>query len=76
MVSEIIKSFCKELNCFPCYNYNYIKDELHLHISIDAVQRIYFEIRNVIAKYYNIVHQSKILGPIIVFANFYLFEKI
>ena len=34
-----------------------------MHISLDAVQRIYLVIRNVIAKYYNLVYKIEILGP-------------
>ena len=52
MASEIIKSFFKELNSISCYNY--IKEELHLIISLDTIQKIYSEIRDVIAKYFNI----------------------
>ena len=52
--------FFKELNSISCYNY--IKDELHLEISLETIQRIYSEIPNVIEKYYNIVYQSEILG--------------
>ena len=61
IISEIIKSFFKEINCSTCYKY--LKEELYLNISIDSVQRVYYDIRNVIAKYFNILYQSELLGP-------------
>ena len=61
MVSEVIKCFLRELNGTACYKY--IKDELKLTKSFETVEKIYYEIRDVIVKYYNVVYQSEILGP-------------
>ena len=60
-VSEVIKYFLRELNGSVCYKY--IKEELNQTISLETVEKIYNEIRDVIAKYYNVVYQSEVLGP-------------
>ena len=58
LVSKIIKSFFEEMNCSACYKY--LSKDLHINISLDAIKRIYMEIRTVITKYYNILYKSEI----------------
>lgn len=60
LVSQIIKSSFEEMNCTACYKY--LTKDLLINISLDAITRIYSEIRTVITKYYNILYQSEILG--------------
>ena len=60
LVTEIIKGFMSENNAKATFNY--LKDQLKIEISLEKVQSVYHSIRKVIAKYYDIIYQSEILG--------------
>jgi len=60
MISEIIKSFMKELNAKKCHDL--IKKELNESITIGTIEKLYTAIRTVFKKYYSLVYQSEIFG--------------
>ena len=60
MISEIVKSFMKELNAKECYDL--IKIELNESITKGTVEKVYTAIRKVFKKYYSIVYQSEVFG--------------
>ena len=60
MISEIVKSFMKELNAKKCYDL--IKIELNESITKGTVEKVYTAIRTVFKKYYSIVYQREVFG--------------
>ncbi len=60
MISEIIKSFMKELNSKKCYDL--FKKELIESITIEIIEKVYTTIRTVFRKYYSLVYQSEVFG--------------
>ena len=74
VISEIIKSFLNENNAQTCFNN--LKKELNQSISLETINNIYGEIRNVIGKYYNILYQSEILGEKDAHRNFSVDESL